>query len=629
MTSSIPVQSKSRSANRTAESRKCDSTPMLAEGFVLLDNSTSLHAESLLFEHPTRIIRADRPEEVAGALAELREATAAGLHAAGFFSYELGYVLEPKLAALLPDNRRVPLLWFGVYSEPRSMTGAEVQNWLTAEAIGNPSLGALAHTWDATAYLERFEEVQNKIRSGDIYQLNLTFKAKFNLQGSPLALYRDLRLKQRVAYGGLVDTGDVTILSSSPELFIEQDDRVIETRPMKGTAPRAGTLSGDDEVRKALAADIKSRAENLMIVDLMRNDLGRIAELGSVSVTDLFTVETFKTLHQMTSGVRAVLKPDIGLEDVLQAIFPPGSITGAPKIRAMELIRALETDPRGVYCGAIGYFAPGGNVLFNVAIRTAVINRAGAGEMGIGSGVVADSDGAKEYAECLLKMKFLTDPVRRFELIETMLYDGANGIWLFEGHMKRLASSANYFAFAFDDARAREAIQAAIADAGDARLRVRFLLDEDGNVSVTKSPQPQSAADAVMRYVISDTRLNSSDLFLYHKTTRRHLYDREWAHFSETLGADEVIYLNERGELAEGSRTTIFIERAGKLLTPPLTAGVLPGVLRQSLIDKGRVTEAVLKIEDLNRADAVYLGNSVRGLMKALPLVPRLATDKS
>jgi len=210
-----------------------------------------------------------------------------------------------------------------------------------------------------------------------------------------------------------------------------------------------------------------------------------------------------------------------------------------------------------------------------------------------------------------------------------MLYDGANGIWLFEGHMKRLASSANYFAFAFDDARAREAIQAAIADAGDARLRVRFLLDEDGNVSVTKSPQPQSAADAVMRYVISDTRLNSSDLFLYHKTTRRHLYDREWAHFSETLGADEVIYLNERGELAEGSRTTIFIERAGKLLTPPLTAGVLPGVLRQSLIEEGRVTEAVLKIEDLNRADAVYLGNSVRGLMKALPLVPRLATDKS
>lgn len=617
-----------RTAKRPANARKSETTPHLAEGFVLLDNSTGPAAVSLLFEHPQYIIRADTPEEVPDALAQLRKAMAAGRHAAGFFAYELGYVLEPKLAQLLPPHRKIPLLWFGVYAEPRTMTSADVQNWLTAEAIGNPSLGALAHSWDSTSYLERFEEVQNKIRSGDIYQLNLTFKAKFNLQGSPLALYRDLRLKQRVAYGGLVDTGDVTILSSSPELFIEQDGRVIETRPMKGTAPRAGTLADDEEVRQALAADIKSRAENLMIVDLMRNDLGRIAELGSVSVTDLFTVETFKTLHQMTSGVRAVLKPDIGLEDVLRAIFPPGSITGAPKIRAMELIRALETEPRGVYCGAIGYFAPDGEVLLNVAIRTAVIDRAGAGEMGIGSGVVADSVGTKEYAECLLKMKFLTDPVRRFELIETMLYDGAKGIWLRDGHMKRLAGSANYFAFALDDAEINAAIDAAIADAGVARLRVRLLLDEDGKVTVTTSPQPLPQPGTIMRYVISDTRLNSNDLFLYHKTTRRALYDREWAHFSETLGSDEVIYLNERNELAEGSRTSIFIERGGKLLTPPLSAGVLPGVLRQNLLDEGNAEEAVLHLEDLNRADAVYLGNSVRGLVKALPLVPRLATER-
>ena len=289
---------------------------------MLLDNSTSLSAISLLFERPSRIIRADQPEDVTAALAALKQAIASGLHAAGFFSYELGYLLEPKLAALLPQKRSVPLLWFGLYNAPRQMTGAEVQNWLTAEAIGNPTLGALAHTWDSTSYLERFEEVQNKIRSGDIYQLNLTFKAKFNLQGSPLALYRDLRLKQRVAYGGLVDTGDATILSSSPELFIEQHGRVISTRPMKGTAPRAGTLAGDDAVRLALSKDIKNRAENLMIVDLMRNDLGRIADLGSVSVTDLFTVETFKTLHQMTSGVRAVLKGDICARRPSACYFP-------------------------------------------------------------------------------------------------------------------------------------------------------------------------------------------------------------------------------------------------------------------------------------------------------------------
>ena len=617
-------------ANDThASGHKSGATPALAEGFVLLDNSTSLAATSLLFEHPSRIIRADRPEDVAAALLELKDAIASGLHAAGFFSYELGYLLEPKLAALLPSKRTVPLFWFGLYTAPRKMSGGEVQNWLTAEAIGNPTLGALAHTWDSTSYLERFEEVQNKIRSGDIYQLNLTFKAKFNLQGSPLALYRDLRLKQRVAYGGLVDTGDATILSSSPELFIEQHDRVISTRPMKGTAPRAGTLAGDDEVRLALSKDIKNRAENLMIVDLMRNDLGRIAELGSVSVTDLFTVETFKTLHQMTSGVRAVLKVDAKLDDLLRAIFPPGSVTGAPKIRAMELIRGLETDPRGVYCGAIGHFAPTGEALFNVAIRTAVIDRSGAGQMGIGSGVVADSVGTKEYAECLLKMKFLTDPVRRFELIETMLYDGVKGYWLLDCHLKRLATSANYFAFVYDEARIGAGLKKAIAAKEKDRLRVRMLLDEDGKVTVTTTALPPQATDAEMRYVVSDTRLNSHDLFLYHKTTRRDLYDREWAHFFETLGADEVIYLNERGELAEGSRTSIFIKRGDKLVTPQAEAGVLPGVLRQSLLDEGRAVEAVLTLADLNCVEEVYLGNSVRGLVRARPLVPRLAADKS
>lgn len=598
--------------------------PALAEGFVLLDNSTSLGAVSTLFENPIRIIRADAPQDVELALKALNEGVQSGLHAAGFFSYELGYVLEPKLAALIPAKLTMPLLWFGLYARPREMTGADVQAWLTAEAIGNAFLGALAHTWDSTTYLARFEEVQKNIRDGDIYQLNLTFKAKFNLKGSPLALYRDLRLKQRVAYGGLVDTGDATILSASPELFIDLDDRTIATRPMKGTAPRAGTQHGDEDVKRALSADVKSRAENLMIVDLMRNDLGRIAELGSVNVTDLFTVETFKTLHQMTSGVQAQLKRGVGIVDLLRAIFPPGSITGAPKIRAMELIRELETDPRGVYCGAIGRISPDGKALFNVAIRTAVIDRQGRGEMGIGSGVVADSQGGKEYAECLLKMKFLTDPVRRFELIETMLYEPGQGVWLFDRHLQRLSSSASYFGFAYNEASAKRAINDAVADKSGERLRVRLVLDEDGAISVAATPQPKADPDAVMRYVVSDTRLNSADLFLYHKTTRRELYDREWKHFAETLGADEVIYLNERGELAEGSRTTIFIERNAVFETPELKTGLLPGTFREQLIAEGRAVERSLTMADLNQADAIYLGNSVRGLVRAEPLIPRL-----
>jgi para-aminobenzoate synthetase/4-amino-4-deoxychorismate lyase len=599
-------------------------SPELQEGFVLLDNSTRLDTISLLFEHPVETIRADDPAAVPAALAAIEAGVARGLHAAGFFSYELGYVLEPKLAPRMPAARKVPLLWFGLYKEPRELRGTQVQSWLQTEAIGNPVLGALKHTWDQDAYLKRFAAVQDNIRSGDIYQLNLTFKAKFKLEGSPLALYRDLRLKQRVAYGGLVDTGAATILSASPELFIEQHGRTIVTRPMKGTAPRAGTQEGEREVRHTLSTDIKSRAENLMIVDLMRNDLGRIAELGTVSVTDLFTVETFQTLHQMTSGVRAVLQPEIGLEDLLKAIFPPGSVIGAPKIRAMELISDLETEPRGVYCGAIGRISPGGKALFNVAIRTAVVDRDGQGEMGIGSGLVADSDGGKEHAECLLKMKFLTDPVRRFQLIETMLHEPGKGIWLLERHLERLAASAGYFGFTCDEQRVRAAIDGATAGKGAERLRVRLLLDEDGSVTVTTAVQPKPALDAVMRYVVSDTRLSSGDQFLYHKTTRRELYDREWQHYADTLGSDEVIYLNERGELAEGSRTTIFIEKDGVLLTPPLLAGLLPGTLRAELIASGKAREAKLTLEDLASGGAVYLGNSVRGLMPAQPLVPRL-----
>jgi para-aminobenzoate synthetase/4-amino-4-deoxychorismate lyase len=438
------------------------------------------------------------------------------------------------------------------------------------------------------------------------------------LSGSPLTFFLDLRQKQRVAYGGIVDTGKVTVLSASPELFIEQEGRTISTRPMKGTAPRAGTMEADAEARRQLAGDVKQRAENLMIVDLMRNDIGRISDIGSVSVTDLFTVETFQTLHQMTSGVRATLKQGIGMAELLRGIFPPGSVTGAPKIRAMELIAELETESRGVYCGAVGHISPHGRALFNVAIRTAVIARDAAGEMGIGSGVVFDSVGTKEYAECRLKMKFLTDPVSPFELIETMLHEPGRGFVLLERHLERLATSAAYFAFTYDEAAVRSALDAAVAGKTE-RQRVRLLLAEDGAVTVTTTDLPAADPDATMRYVVSDTRLDSSDIFLFHKTTRRELYDREWQQLHDSTGADEVIYLNERGELAEGSRTNIFLERDGKLVTPPLAAGLLPGTFRAELLADGRASEAVLTLADLDAAETVYLGNSVRGLVRAMP----------
>jgi len=600
----------------------------IAEAFVLLDNSSGSSAPSLMFSDPVEIVAALDPADVPEALRRLEAAADLGLHAAGFFSYELGYALEPKLAPLMPAQRTVPLLWFGLYRSPESMTGAEVESWLASNTLSAIyQFTDVTRAWSADEYKQRFTKVQEKIRAGDIYQLNLTWKARFRLSGSPLAFYRDLRQRQRVAYGGIVDTGAVTVLSASPELFVAKDGRVVETRPMKGTAPRAGTPEADQDARRVLATDAKQRAENLMIVDLMRNDLGRISEIGSVEVTDLYTVETFRTLHQLTSGVRAKLRAGTGLSELLGAIFPPGSVIGAPKIRAMELIASYETEPRGVYCGAIGHISPAGTAQFNVVIRTPVVYRDGTGEMGIGSGVVYDSEGGREYAECLLKMKFLTDPPKPIELIETMLYEPGKGIWLEERHLERLRSSAQYFRFACDMHAIREAFARAIEPRASERLRVRLLLDEKGRATVTTSPQPPQAEGARMRYVLSPTRLVSNDPFLYHKTTRRELYDREWQHYSDVLGADEVIYLNERGELAEGSRTTIFIEDGGRLLTPPLGAGLLPGTLRAELLANGRAVEMRLTLADLAAAGAtdgmkIWLGNSVRGLVRAVPLSP-------
>ena len=588
----------------------------LSETFVLLDNNSGGGAPSLLFSGPVEIVAAEAPEEVPAALARIEAAVKNGLHAAGFFAYELGYVLEPKLAGLMPKRRNVPLLWLGLYKSPAEMTSKEVEHWLaTHTRSGSYHFADVTLAWDEAVYLERFEQVQEKIRAGDIYQLNLTFKARFRLSGSPLTFFLDLRQKQRVAYGGIVDTGKVTVLSASPELFIEQEGPIVSTRPMKGTAPRAGTLEADAEARRQLSTDVKQRAENLMIVDLMRNDIGRIAEIGSVSVTDLFTVETFQTLHQMTSGIRATLKEGVGMAELLKGIFPPGSVIGAPKIRAMELISGLETEPRGVYCGAIGHVSPRGRALFNVAIRTAVVFRDAAGEMGIGSGIVADSKGPKEYAECLLKMKFLTDPVKRFDLIETMLYEASGALVLLDRHMERLRTSARYFGFNFDEAAVRRTLLDAVKGKLE-RLRVRLLLSEGGAVTVTTTPLPPASPGTVMCFVVSPTRLNSSDIFLFHKTTRRELYDKEWQHYAETTGADEVIYLNDRGELAEGSRTTIFVEKNGCLLTPALSSGLLAGTLRTELMASGRASEAVLTLDDLEAADAVYLGNSVRGLVR-------------
>ena len=408
------------------------------------------------------------------------------------------------------------------------------------------------------------------------------------------------------------------VLSLSPELFFRREGKHMSTRPMKGTAPRGRTPREDARLRTWLAMDEKQRAENLMIVDLLRNDLGRVAKIGSVEVTDLFTVETYRSVHQMTSGISAELRSDMGLKDMLRALFPCGSVTGAPKVRAMEIIHELEPAPRGVYTGAIGHITPSGDAQFNVAIRTVVLDADG-GEMGIGSGIVANSKADSEFEECLLKAQFLTRPDAPFALIETLRYERGTGFHLLERHLARLQTSAAYFGYPFAREDVLQALdrEAALVETPVAMLR--FLLAEDGTITVTSTAIQLPTKNTVWRFVISDQRLDEKDPFFYHKTTRRQFYDREMERQKALTGCDEVVFLNKKGELTEGTRTNLFVELDGRLFTPALTCGLLPGTLREELLDLPRAaaSEAVLSPQDLLGAERIYLGNSVRGLVRA------------
>jgi para-aminobenzoate synthetase/4-amino-4-deoxychorismate lyase len=564
------------------------------------------------FGEPASVIRADTPQDIAGAFRAIGAARAAGHFVAGYFSYELGYALEPKLRPLLPRERAVPLLWFGVFEKPDIFEDEEAAFALGAWSRDRAYAGPLQHEWDADAYCVRFDRVRALIAAGDFYQANLTFRSRFAFAGDPLALYRNLRTQSAARYGACIDDGERSILSLSPELFFDlAADGKITAKPMKGTTARGADPVCDVLVREELAGSTKNRAENLMIVDLLRNDLGRICEVGSVQVRDLFAVETYPTLHQMVSTVTAKLKPGTDIEPLVRALFPCGSITGAPKIHAMELIAKLEQSPRGVYCGAVGHFAPDGSARFNVAIRTLTIS-GNRGELGIGGAVVQDSEAESEYAEALLKARYYTIARRPLELIETLRWSPDEGFVRLGLHLARMKRSAEFFSITFVEQRFLDALHHALpphkgAVIGD--LRIRLTLNESGEFSCNSAPLGE--AKAAWTYAISPHRVSGTDVLAQHKTNWRDLYDGEHA-----PGCDEILYLNERGEVAEGGRTNVFAARDGCMLTPPLSSGALDGVLRRALLDEGRCMEANLMPEDL-RDGEVYLGNSLRGLIKA------------
>ena len=515
--------------------------------------------------------------------------------------YELGYLLEPCAAPPGWRPGSTVLARFWRFRERVALLAAEADAWLTAQAGEQAAgIGAICPAIDESRYQAAVERIKQFIYDGDCYQVNYTFPIDFSWFGSPLALYARLRQRQPVRYGGFVGNRSGGVVSLSPELFLERHGERLLTRPMKGTAARS-------EPSETLRNSVKDRAENLMIVDLLRNDLGRLAEPGSVKVDRLFDIEDYPTVWQMVSEVSAQIGRQ-GFEPVLRALFPCGSITGAPKIRAMQIIGALEGAPRRLYTGALGWLAPDGDFRLNVAIRTLELATGHRGKMGVGSGIVADSLSDAEWQECQLKAAFIRAGDPGLKLIETLRRE--NGVYpMWSGHLARLRRSAAWFGFPLDE---QQLCRELGRQPATGVWRVRMTLDSTGGIDIQATAMADAPPSARLAE-LADIRIDSGDPLRGHKTTERRLYDLALQGLPAESPVFDLVFLNERGEVAEGARSNVFVERDGLLLTPPQASGALPGVLRAELLASGRAREAVLYPADLG--GDFWLGNALRGLI--------------
>jgi para-aminobenzoate synthetase / 4-amino-4-deoxychorismate lyase len=588
---------------------------VLFESFDRLRDSASFSFTGL-----TEAITAHSPAEVVPALRRVEAAVVRGFHAAGFISYEAAAGLDPVLVT--PSAGPLPLLWFGIFAKRTAIRAPK----------GNASVPGAYETGDwrcsvsAGEHAVAIDRIREYIAAGDAYQVNFTLRQRFRFAGKPTAFYRNLCRSQRAPFCAFLDIGRYQVLSASPELFFRLRDGLLTVRPMKGTAPRGRWWEEDEEIKQRLREDPKERAENLMIVDLLRNDLGMVAETGSVRVESLFDLETLPTLHQLTSTVTARPRKGSDLVEIVRALFPCGSVTGAPKKRAMEIIRELENSPRGIYTGCIGYVSPPDEAnegrcskvdayeaAFSVAIRTVVLDSTtGAGELGVGSGITWDSRANTEFAECLAKGLFAVESRPEFQLIETMLWEEGKGYFLLERHLERLGRSAAYFDFTFRPAPVRKALARRADLAGS--HKVRLLLSRRGTFAIEAEQLPPAPPETILSAAFARTQVDSRDLFLYHKTTNRTLYREELAARPDCT---EVIFLNERGEVTEGATTTVVAKLDGALITPPIRCGLLPGVFREKLLSQGAIRERVITREELEHAEEIYLVNSVRRWQRA------------
>ena len=613
--------------------------------FALLDDcgSTPARPTSRLHTGFVREHHCADPADLDSAWARVDADLRQGLHAVLLADYEWGARLQraghARLAA--DDASALRVLMF---RECAMLSSDEVASWLeqreASEANPPQPVGVmdLQPSIDELAFTEAIARIHDAIAAGETYQVNFTYRLQGQGYGSPVALYRRLRERQPVAYGALIalpesnskaGQGDIThVLSCSPELFLRHDAGVLTARPMKGTAARADAPEGDSEMARRLSVDAKNRAENVMIVDLLRNDIGRVAQIGSVKVPTLFAIEPYATVFQMTSTVQARLRAGVGMPELLRAVFPCGSITGAPKHRTMEWIGELESTPRGLYCGAIGWIdAPAegaaiGDFCLSVAIRTLTLGAQAKGlrplRLGIGAGIVQDSIAADEFEECLLKARFLTALDPGFELFETMLVTPGEGIRYLDRHLARLARSARALGFRFDRDASMQALREALpALAPGQPSRLRLALAHGGRIGITHSPLPPLPPGAV-KLLIADQRLPNANPLAAYKTTVRQHYDAG-VRAAERAGAFDSLFFTEDGRLVEGGRSTVFARINGRWWTPPVADGALPGVMRGVLIEDSiwEATERSLYRQDLEAAQKLVVCNALRGVLPA------------
>ena len=579
-------------------------------------------SDSFRLVNPAGVVEALRPDEVAGAIAAAESAAARGSWVAGFVAYEAAPGLDPALQvrARADDDpfARLPLAWFAIF-EDRARTVLPEPREGSIEGTTDPRHPRHPRQpWrpsiDRGTYNAAIGRIRDHIAAGDTYQVNHTLRLRSVVEGDERGLYRDLCYAQRGAYAGYLNLGRYRVLSASPELFFRIDEERITAKPMKGTARRGRWSAEDEDVAAGLRGSVKDRAENAMIVDLLRNDMGRVARTGSVGWSDVFDLERYETVWQLTSTVSADLRPGTTLVEVFGALFPSGSVTGAPKVRTMEIVAELEDSPRGVYCGAVGFLAPPSagmpTARFNVPIRTVVLDtETRTAEYGVGGGITWDSSAEGEYDEIVAKAEVLTTRRPSFELFETLLHDPRDGFRHLDRHLKRLRGSCDYFGFSLDEPAVVRALEGAITRFPDGPARVRVSVDRKGRVDVGATRPVESHLPVLVAIDLGHP-VDHADPMLFHKHSLRGIYD---AARSRHPDADDVLLVNDRGEVTESTIANVAVSLNGRWVTPPLDAGLLPGIGREVALEEGRLEEATIRVEELTRAEEIELVSDNRG----------------